>query len=230
MLRPLEFDGPMTKQIAQHPNAQVLTDILRGRKFCAGIMPYSSTSPDLNSEPQCVVDLNNFHGYFEGGFYRGTGLFGLFGLSGKPNDQPHLRTLLQVLARGVSNGEINIADSLAGYSLRYLSESPKELWRSVDATTRAVTGTEPGEFGELFREMQQSINRSQVQLDFLQEQQNVGLPSASPSHDPSLLELSSVTAQLNRMQVYWEKHIEPKVMAIYRGLIAEGYAQKDFWT
>ena len=193
-------------------------------------MPHSSRDSDADSEPQCVRDLNNFHGYFQGGVYRGTGLFGLFGLSDAAKSQSHVRTLLQVLARDMSQGSVDLTESLAGYSYRYLSESPQELWRSVDAATRAVTGTEPKEFGELFREIQQSIYRLQVQLDFIEERQNSGETATSPTHDPSLLDPSSLRAQLHRMQVYWDKHVEPKVMAIYRALVVDGYAKKDFWT
>ena len=193
-------------------------------------MPHSSRDSDADSEPQCVRDLNNFHGYFQGGVYRGTGLFGLFGLSDAAKSQSHLRTLLQVLARDMSQGSVDLTESLAGYSYRYLSESPQELWRSVDAATRAVTGTEPKEFGELFREIQQSIYRLQVHLDFIEERQNSGETATSPTHDPSLLDPSSLRAQLHRMQVYWDKHVEPKVMAIYRALVVDGYAKKDFWT
>ena len=227
MLRHVEFDGAMAKQIAQHPNVETITDILRGGKFTSGIMPHSSRDSDADSEPQCVRDLNNFHGYFQGGVYRGTGLFGL---SDAAKSQSHVRTLLQVLARDMSQGSVDLTESLAGYSYRYLSESPQELWRSVDAATRAVTGTEPKEFGELFREIQQSIYRLQVQLDFIEERQNSGETATSPTHDPSLLDPSSLRAQLHRMQVYWDKHVEPKVMAIYRALVVEGYAKKDFWT
>jgi hypothetical protein len=227
MLRPFEFDGAMAKQIAQHPNTETITDILRGEKFTSGIMPHSSRDSATSSEPQCINDLNNFHGYFQGGVYRGAGLFEL---SSAAKSQSHLRTLLQVLARDMSQGHVDLIASLAGYSYRYLSESPQELWRSVDAATRAVTRSEPKEFGELFREMQQSIYRLQVQLDFIDELKNSGEAVTAPLHDPSLPDPSSLRAQMRRMQVYWDKKVEPQVMAIYRSLVAEGSAQKDFWT
>ena len=113
MLRPFEFDGAMAKQIAQHPNTETITDILRGEKFTSGIMPHSSRDSATYSEPQFIHDLNNFHGYFQGGVYRGAGLFEL---SSAAKSQSHLRTLLQVLARDMSQGHVDLIASLAASS------------------------------------------------------------------------------------------------------------------
>ena len=39
MLRHVEFDGAMAKQIAQHPNVETITDILRGGSLPQALCP-----------------------------------------------------------------------------------------------------------------------------------------------------------------------------------------------
>lgn len=225
-MRAVHVHGAVAKHIAEHSHAEILRDILHGKKFTTGTMPVSESDSVVGPEPRCVEDLNNFHAYFHGGVYRDSRVFKNIGVG---TDQSHLSILLHVLARELTHNGGDLTRSLAGHSHRYLSESPEELWRNIDEITKRVTGSDPGEFGELFREIQQSLFRLRVTLDFEEESRNVGSGEDPNSNAPLLVDPVMESMQ-SRMQAYWDRFIEPHVMVMYEELIGQGYTKKDLWT
>jgi hypothetical protein len=215
------------EQLAAHPCAAVLQAIIEGRAVESGTVTLEKGLETFAIEPTCVAQLNNFDAHLHGGAYRS----GWFVQSSTGwTEAPHLLKLLESLAQQPRRDGVNIRYSLGGFSYRYLAESPQELWQQVDQTTERITGNTPEKFGEIYREAKTAMTTAQALLEHGEDSNfRVAVPP-DVTHDSSRLNLESVRAECASAQSFWTNDIEPRVMEIYRSLVSQGYAMRDFWT
>lgn len=215
------------EQLAAHPCAAVLQAIIEGRTVESGKVALDAGLENFAIEPTCVAQLNNFDAHLHGGAYR-SGWF--VNASTAWTETPHLLKQLESLAQLPGREMVNIRHSLGGFSYRYLAESPQELWQQVDQTTERITGNTPERFGELYREAKATLTRALALLEHAEDPDFRVAVCSDTAHKSIQRNLDKIRAEVSSAQSFWTTTIEPKVMEIYRSLVSQGYAMRDFWT
>lgn len=222
----------LSRKIAEHPQADVITAIINGRTFHSGKMEIVPGLEMFQSQPHSIRDLNNFHAHFPAGSYRSGWLPTITSHS---FEKPHLVSNLEVLANRSSFDSLDLRHTLGGFSFRYLSESPNELWRQVDAsikkaTIKKVTGDTPQRFGEIYKQTREDIERGQCLLEFLDEARSNGTVPSAGADDAGHLDRGKIELDLALAQRFWTEYLEPQAMKIFENLMSKGYAIRDVWT
>lgn len=221
----------LADSIAAHPCADTIRSILNGEKYKSGVMPMC---PELHgrgsfapNEPVCVSDLNNFHAHLHGGNYRAGELFRL---SKSQKGRTHLSLLMEDQIRNIESDSVDLIKCLGGFSLRYLSQTSEELWKQVDANTEEATSYTPKEFGELFRSFQSEISKLGMQITLASDENYTKLFTEQTGKTLPEVDLNLLSSELENLRKYWQKKIEPKTLALFQSLIADGYSLRDFWA